>query len=193
MQKGNTLFLLRDIIPDPAYPLDYAEPEFAGLSFNYTELDALAQFDLKVSPRYHLIADAEYERNLAYDPSIALRYAAEGVYPVTNYNSATRQLDSGPNAFMGSVSFGDGSPLPRKRWEWNIVSGYKYVQPDAALDAFTNNDFYMGGTNDKGYYIKASLGIYDNTWISARWFSGNQVYGAPLAIDVLQFQIEAAY
>ncbi len=191
MQKGNTLFLVRNIIPDPSNPTSYAQPQFAGLSFNYNELDATTRFDLKVSSAYHFILQADYDRNLAYDPKIALRYAAEGVLPVTNYNSATNQFQSGPNAWMGQITFGD--PLPRALWQWNIIVGYKYVQPDAALDAFTNNDFYMGGTNDKGYYVKASLGIFDGTWLSLRWFSANQVYGPPLAIDVLQAEINAVY
>jgi hypothetical protein len=51
----------------------------------------------------------------------------------------------------------------------------------------------MGGTNAKGYYLKASLGIFDGTWLSARWFSANEVYGPPLAIDVMQLELNAAY
>jgi hypothetical protein len=192
MQKGNTLFLLRSIIPDPSNPTDYAQPQFAGLSFNYEELNATTEFDLKVSDSYHLIFDGDYVRNMAYDPKVAFRYAAQGALPITNYyNTTTRQLESGPNAFMGQLKFGE--PTIHSRWEWNITAGYKYIQPDATLDAFTNADFHMGGTNAKGYYLKASLGVFDGTWLSARWFSANEVYGPPLAIDVMQLELNAAY
>jgi hypothetical protein len=40
MQKGNTLFLLRNIIPDPSNPSTYSQPQFVGLANNYHELDA---------------------------------------------------------------------------------------------------------------------------------------------------------
>jgi hypothetical protein len=191
MQKGNTLFLIRSIIPDPSNPTNYYQPEFAGLMFNYNELNATTSFDMKVSPKYHLIVTGDYVRNLAYDPSVAFRYAAEGVFPVTNFNPITKTLLSGPNAFNGSVLFGE--PEIHRRWEWNIVGGYKYIQPDAVLDAFNDHDFHMGGTNAKGYYLKASLGIFDNTWLNARWFSADEVYGPPLAIDVMQLDLNARF
>jgi hypothetical protein len=92
---------------------------------------------------------------------------------------------------MGSVLFGD--PEPRTRWAWNITGGYKYIQPDAVLDAFNDHDFHMGGTNARGYFLKASLGVFDNTWLSARWFSANEVYGPPLAIDVMQLDLNAVF
>ena len=191
MQKGNTLFLIRSIIPDPNNPTNYAQPEFAGLVFNYNELNATTAFDLKVSPRYHLIAEGDYVRNLAYDPSVAYRYAFQGVLPVTNFNPISHTLESGPNAFMGSLLFGE--PEIHHRWEWNLVGGYKYIQPDAVLDAFNDHDFHMGGTNAKGYFLKASLGVFENTMLQARWFSANEVYGPPLAIDVMQLDLDAAF
>lgn len=191
MQKGNTLFLIRNIIPDPNSPTNYAQPEFAGLLFNYNELDATSSFDWKLSWRYHLIFTADYVRNLAYDGGLAYRYAADGVFPVTNFNPISRSIESGPNAFEGRVLFGE--PEPRERWEWNIITGYKYLQPDAVLDAFTDYDFHLGGSNAKGYYVKATLGLFHNTWLQARWFSADEVYGPPLAIDVLQLDLYTAF
>ncbi|HLY06413.1 MAG TPA: putative porin [Rhizomicrobium sp.] len=191
MQKGNTLFLIRSIIPDPQFPTTYAQPQFAGLMFNYDELDATTSFDLKIPRNYDLIFTADYVRNIGFDGGDAYRYAAFGVYPVTNFNPITRTLESGPNAFNGSVQFGDAEI--HHRWEWNIIGGYKYIQPDAVLDAFNDHDFHMGGTNAKGYYLKASLGIFDNTWLSARWFSADEVYGPPLAIDVMQLDLNARF
>jgi len=191
MQKGNTLFLLRDIIPDPNNPLTYAQPQYAGLLFKYEELDATSTFDLTLAPGEHLQITGDYVRNLAYNGSLEYRYAAEGVYPITNYDSTSRTLQSGPNAFMGRVLFGE--PDPRERWEWNIIAGYKYLQPDAVIDAFTDYDFHLGGTNAKGYFVKATMGLFHNTWLQARWFSADQVYGPPLAIDVLQLDLYTAF
>ncbi|HEX4080439.1 MAG TPA: putative porin [Rhizomicrobium sp.] len=199
MEKGNTLFLLRDIIPCPGAPCagggtgptDYYQPQYAGLLFKYEEFDATSTFDLLLAPQEHLIFTADYVRNLAYDGSLASRYSAYGVYPVTNYDSTNGALQSGPNAFMGRLTFGE--PDPRERGEWNISAGYKYLQPDAVLDAFTDYDFHNGGTNAKGYFVKVTLGLFHNTWVQARWFSADQVYGPPLAIDVLQLDLYTAF
>jgi hypothetical protein len=92
---------------------------------------------------------------------------------------------------MGSVLFGE--PDPRERWEWNITAGYKYLQPDAVLDAFNDQYFHLGGTNAKGYFVKASMGLFHDTWLEARWFSANEVYGPPLAIDVFQLDLYTAF
>jgi len=45
MQKGNTLFLLRNIVPDPSNPSNYAQPQFAGLALKYNELNGTTRFD----------------------------------------------------------------------------------------------------------------------------------------------------
>ncbi len=203
MQKGNTLFLIRNVVPDPNNPTTYSQPQFAGLSYNYHELDATTSFDLKTGfSGYHLILDADYVRNLAYDPGVAFRNCqVYGVTPITNFNAPppttscaaaeSYYYKSGPNAFMGRVTFGD--PVIKSRWDWKVAVGYKYLQPDAVLDAFTDSDFHLGGTNAKGYFLKASLGVFDNTWLSAQWYSADQVYGAPLAIDVLQFDLNTSF
>jgi hypothetical protein len=204
MQKGNTLFLIRNIIPDPNNPTTYSQPQFAGLSYNYHELDAVTTFDLHPGWKYHLILDADYVRNLAYSSGVAFRYCqSNGTLPVTNFNSAdltastncskaeSTLYKSGANAWMGRVTFGD--PVIASRWDWNVVAGYKYLQPDAVLDAFTDSDFHLGGTNAKGYFLKGSIGIFNNTWLSARWFSANEVYGPPLAIDVFQLDLNAGF
>jgi hypothetical protein len=60
-------------------------------------------------------------------------------------------------------------------------------------DAFTDSDFHLGGTNAKGYIVTASLGIFDNTWVQARWFSADEVFGPPLSIDVLQLDLNAGF
>ncbi len=191
MQKGNTLFLLRQIIADPSNPTNYSQPQFVGLAMNYDEIDATTEFDIRTGSRYHLIFDGDFVRNLAYDPNIINRYGPAGL-PVTNYYSTqAKPFQSGPDAFMAQITYGD--PLPREKWQWNIVAGYKYLQPDAVLDAFTNADFHQGGTNARGYFVKASLAIFDDTWVSARWFSANQVYGPNYAVDVFQLDLNTGF
>jgi len=41
--------------------------------------------------------------------------------------------------------------------------------------------------------IGANLGIAHNAWFNARWFSGTEVTGQSLAIDVLQLDLNARF
>jgi hypothetical protein len=193
MQKGNTLFLIRDIISDLP-PKGFPLPEYAGLSFNYDELDFNSTFTTKLGSKYDLQLQGDYVRNLAYDPKSAYRYAPLGT-PFTNVGAqvgnAPPPLESGPNGYQGQATFGD--LVLYDRWQWNVFAGYRYLEPDAVLDAFTWSDFHLGGTNAKGYFVGASLAVYDNTWITARWLSADQIYGPPLAIDVLQVDLNTAF
>jgi len=190
MQKGNTLFLIRNIIPDPANPQNFAQPQFVGLSYNYNVLDATGEFEMPLFGATRLQLAADYARNLTYDPSRAFANPLARV--VTNTQDSTlATYQSGPNAFQvqGTV----GYLHPGTQGDWNIVAGYKYIEPDAVLDAFNDHDFDLGGTNAKGYFVSASYYFANNAWLSGRWFSANQVFGPPLAIDVLQLELNTRF
>jgi len=193
MQKGNTLFLIRDITPNPANPLNYAQPQFAGLSYNYNELDAYAEFETPLFNNIRAMLTLDYVYNLAYDPTRILSNPL--LTPVTNYNvgaaGGNGAYQSGANAYNVRLMFGNLHPTDKG--DWNFQVGYKYIQPDAIIDAFDSNDFYMGGTNAKGYYIVGAYYFLKNTWIDGRWFSANEVYGPPLAIDVLQLELQTRF
>lgn len=211
LQKGNTLFLIRNILPDPNNPLDFAQPQFAGLAFSYKLLDFTTNFSMKVFDDYTLLLTGDYVKNTSYNPNQICRYNPLGV-PVTNVSPGVdglgnpvwfdpctpppkgvtpAEFQSGSQAWMVKATFGD--PLPRHRWEWNLSAGYRYLQPDAVLDAYTDSDFHLGGTNAKGFTVGGSLALFENTWVTGRWMSANQVSGPPLAIDVLQFDLNTAF
>jgi hypothetical protein len=202
MQKGNTLFLVRDIIPDPANPLNYAQPQYVGLGFEYQVLDLIAGVDWKIGQDgLKVSGEAQYLRNLAYDQSELCRYAPFGL-PVNNLTPSAAgnvnpcaatapdkkaQLDTGDTGWMVRGAFGYGEP--RQRGQWNVAAGYRYLETDAVLDAYTDNEFHLGGTNAQGYFLSGSYALYDNTLVSLRWLSANEVSGPPLQIDVTQFDI----
>ena len=86
MQKGNTLFLFANIIPNPADPQNFAQPQFVGLSYNYNVLDAFGEFEMPLFGSTRLQVQADYARNLAYDPAAAL--SNPSTQPVTNFDAA---------------------------------------------------------------------------------------------------------
>jgi len=199
MQKGNTLFLVRNVVADPSNPGGSEEPQFAGLTYDYELLSLTAQYDLDLPGTWrHLSAQAEYVVNLAYDDGEAFRDPATPLDdPITNFAAS-----SDPSAPLGPYESGDtgwmvkltlGEAMPSYPWAWNLMLGYKYLEPDAVLDAYTDSDFHLGGTNAEGYMLGAGVGLYRNTWLSARWLSANEVSGPPLGIDVLQIDLNLRF
>ena len=61
------------------------------------------------------------------------------------------------------------------------------------LDAFTESDFHLGGTDTQGYRITGSYGLVNNVWLRARWISATEIDGPPLAIDTLQLDLNAKF
>lgn len=192
MQKGNTLFLIRNILPNPASPLNYAQPQFAGLSYNYNLLDLYLEYEAPLWGQIRGRLEGDYVHNFSYNPAAA--FANPNAQPVTNFDIASGGVGSyrsGANAWLIKATFGDIDQTARG--SWNIEAGYRWIQPDALLDAFNDHDFHAGGTNAKGYWITASYYFANNAWIDGRWFSANQVYGPPLAIDVLQLELNTKF
>ncbi len=61
------------------------------------------------------------------------------------------------------------------------------------LDAINDPDFNLGGTNAKGFILGGTLGLAHNVRAGVRWMSTNQITGDPLAIDVLQIDLNVAF
>jgi len=205
MQKGNTLFLIRDVLPNPSNP-DFAQPQLVGLRFAYNVFDFNTRLAYRLDDTNSLVLTAQYLRNLAYDPADICRDAPAGL-PVTNIipsrlgntdpcdkpaaGDARARFESGPNA--GLVSLLYGNPDPTRWGEWNILAGYRYIEPDALPDGFNSSDFHLGGTNAKGYTLIATVGLFAGAYLQARWFSADQVVGPPLAIDVGQIDLNVRF
>jgi len=196
MQWGNTVFLLRDIVPSTSSPDNYSQPQFVGLAYNYHIADLTNKIDFKIGETPMEI-QAEYERNMAYHERDAFDRYPDGLgVPVNNYQSGPNTQTNGPykSGPVGWLLRGIiGNPHPMAANEWNIALGYKYLQPDAMLDGLTDQNFHLGGTNAKGFIFTADYGIADRTWVSARYYDAKQVYGPPFAIDVVQLEISTKF
>jgi hypothetical protein len=205
MSQGNTLFFIRDIQPNPASPLNYAQPQLLGLRFGYQLLHLNTILDYNIDADRHLVFTGEYVRNVAYNKSDICRDAPKGL-PVNNLvpsaagntdpcaatgTDAKASFHSGPNAWNAELLFGD--PDPTRFGQWSISAGYRYIEPDALLDGYNSVDFHLGGTNAKGYVLKATVGLFKGSYLQARWFSANEVSGPPLAIDVGQLDLHVRF
>ncbi|WP_240154428.1 putative porin [Comamonas sp. Tr-654] len=195
MQKGNTLMLLRDIALNPYDQANTPQPQYLGLASKFQLLDLNLRWDTKVAGGYGLRLDANYVRNLAYDKEAMFRRARGGI--INNFGAnaplTPTQADfkSGGNAYMLQATF--GSPSPAARGDWNVLAGYKRIEPDAMPDGYNDSSFHLGGTNARGYYIGGSYAIDKNTWFTGRWMSTKEVYGAPFQVDMLQLEFNARF
>jgi hypothetical protein len=86
-----------------------------------------------------------------------------------------------------------GYPDIRKAREWNVFAAYKRLESNAVVDAYTDSDFHLGGTNTKGFIVGGNYGLDKNTWLSLRWFSADEIVGSPYSVDVLLLDLNAKF
>ncbi|AYD65832.1 hypothetical protein YH64_014060 [Achromobacter sp. LC458] len=189
MQKGNTLFLLRNIAPNPLNPADTPQPQYVGLASKFDLLDLNLRWDTRVFDGLGLRLNGNYIRNLAYSKS-KMASRSQG-YIVNNFGD-NGDIESGPNAWMLQATLGRSYDL-KDKGDWLAFVGYKYIQPDALPDAYNDSSFHQGGTNARGYYIGAGYAFEKNVYGVFRWMSTKEIYGPPLAIDTMQFEINARF
>lgn len=61
------------------------------------------------------------------------------------------------------------------------------------IDAFTDPDFHLGGTNAKGWILGGDFGISRNFWLSLKWTTSNEISGPPLGIDSLFVDVNSRF
>lgn len=187
-QKGNTYMRLRDI-PNMAIPAQTVNYQYYGLASDFRPVVASAQLDFAQFNPIHVILDAEYIWNTAFDR------AAVASVAVNNFGSGTT---TAPGAYNGGnqgwlARMIVGNKEIKHLWDWNAHVGYKYLQTDAMVDAFVDSDFGLGGTNLKGYFIGGNVGLGENIWGSVRWMSANNIAGLPYAVDIVQLDLNARF
>jgi hypothetical protein len=126
----------------------------------------------------HVIVNAEYARNIGFDRSEILQRTGSDVEE--------------KNEAYG-VNLTVGWPKVTKRRDWQLFTGWKHVERDSVLDAFTDSDFHLGGTDAEGWVIGGSYGIAEDTALKVRWISTDAIDGPPLGIDTLQVDVNSKF
>ncbi|MBW8355656.1 MAG: putative porin [Pseudomonas sp.] len=189
MQKGNSVFLLRDITPNPATPGLTPQPQFVGLASKFDVLDLNLAWDTELPDDLRLRSQTNFIRNLAYDKGEMLK-RSEG--EIVNNINRNGQFESGGNALLVQFTLGNALEM-KKSGDWNLLAGYKYIQPDALPDGFNDSSFHLGGTNAKGYFVGGNYGIDKNIYATARYMSASEVYGPRYEVDVMQLELNTRF
>lgn len=169
-QKGNSLFDIRnDNDPNTA---------LWALAPNYKVLNVNAAVDYQLYNPVHLVVSADYVKNIGFDQN-AIR------------TRTGLSLDPEDSGYMIRATL--GSPEILLNGDWQLSLAYRYLEADAVLDAFTDSDFHLGGTNNKGFILGAQYGLSRNTWVNARWLSSREIRGLPLSINTMQVFFNARF
>jgi hypothetical protein len=168
-RQGNTYFDISNST-DPTVNL------FA-LAAQYRLANVTATYELSLGP-YVLAVTADAVRNFGYNTANVSANFGSYVAPRTK-------------GYQTEVSFGNPAVLVAGAWRGTL--GYRYLQRDAVIDAYTDSDFHFGGTDATGYYFVGDVGVANRVWVRLRYLSSNAIDGPKLGIDTVQFDLNTRF
>ncbi len=183
IQKGNTLFNIRN-----------DGSERYALASDYNLVDFTLVYDLARFSPYHVVVTGDYVRNIGFKKDQIKRRsggATTAVEQASGDVTSDNEIRVRTKGYQVQLAF--GWPLVLERDKWRVSYAYKYLERDAVLDAFTDSDFHLGGTDAKGWILSGDYGLYDNTWLTARWISADAIDGPPFGVDVLQLDFNVRF
>ena len=173
VRYGNTMF---DIQNDPAQT-NY----LFGLAAEFRLVNVSASYELPLGDKT-LVLTADAVKNIGYNRDQIL--ARTGI-----------SLGDRDRGYVAEVAYGDKDP-GSAAGAWRVVAGYRYVQGDAVLDAWTDDSFHAGGTNTRGYYLIGNYGLAKNVWAQLRYMKGDVIDLPPpflYGLDIVQFELNARF
>lgn len=154
-QKGNTLFETNPSIPDTELPV-------WGLAYQFRPLTLTASAEFTHFSPYSLLLSAEYVKNTAFDVGDFRRRSG-------------LNLDPGGHDTGYQFRLAFGAADVREQGQWQVSATYRHLGSDAVLDAFTDSDMGLGGTNVQGYSLAFTYGLYRNTSLGLRYLASKTI------------------
>jgi hypothetical protein len=190
-QRGNTYMALRNI-DNSTSANDFGNKyqyQYYGLAADFRDVVISGRLDYDHFDPVRLSLLGEVVKNVAFDSS------AVGAKAVNNLGASST---SKPGAFEGGdtawcLAFQIGNPLLEKFGDWQAGLGYRYVESDAVVDAFTESDFGGGGTNVQGFTLGGNFALSKSVRCGLRWMSSDEIAGPTLSSDTLLIDINAKF
>lgn len=153
-----------------------------GLASDFRIVNANATYDIARFAPYHAVLSADYAKNVGFSSSKAqARQILSGKTTVADQTNAWQ------------VRADVGWPKVDRFGKWSVFTLYKYVEADAVLDAYTDSNFHLGGTNAKGWVIGGNYGLMKNVWLTGTWLSTDVVSGPKYGNDVLLVDVNTKF
>lgn len=175
-QRGNSTF---DINANNT-GIGGAQP-IIGIASKFEQINLIGQIDLMHFDPVHVTLTGDYVKNIGFNRNEILRRTGNS-YEKEN-EAYNLRLDLGHSNF--NVFSSDGPIQDVKAHDWMVSLGYKRIEADAVLDAFTDSNFGLGSTNVKGWVMHANYGIDKNAWVSLRYLTSDTITGLPFSVDTL--------
>lgn len=191
-QKGNVLY---NIYTEADETTDSGKRLYAHAA-DYKVADVYLEYDFANFAPIHVILSGDYVKNIGYDKrAVNRRLFLDPDTLAFEYDAKTEGYQ-----FKAAI----GWPVISKARDWQLAFIYRYLERDAVLAEFTDSDFHGGGTDAKGYTLKFDYGLANNTWLTLRWMSSDEIDGSAypdttafgtgkLAIDTLQLDLNAKF
>lgn len=187
-QYGNTYMSLRNISPVAANNYGNIDQwQYYGLATPFRDVAFTGRLDYKHFEPFVVSLTGEFVKNVALDRSHINSVLDGPKGPAV----AGESFVGGDTAWIVGVNL--GNVVLEKRWDWNISLDYRYVESDAVVDGFCEPDFGGGGTNVKGYEIRAALALAPRFFMQVRWYSSDQVAGPTLRADTFMLDLNAKF
>jgi len=218
MQRGNTLMNIRtDVTPGV---LD-RRPVALALASDFNIVNFTGQLDVAMFDPYHVIFDFDIAKNIGFNANEILRRTrldplvmaqdpnSSGVAIFNNaFGNCRLEECIRERTLAYAVEMTFGYPQIERRWQWQVLGQYRYVERDAVLDAFTESNFFQGGTDTRGLVLAGLLGLSKNTIVRARYMMSDAIEdfvqidpltnrrvtdGAPIGIDRFQLDFNTVF
>ncbi|MEZ5500750.1 MAG: putative porin [Steroidobacteraceae bacterium] len=158
--------------------------ELFALAADYHVANLLLNYEHNVLGRYMFGVVGDYARNIGYDADQVSTRVSSGLgVPVTVADRS--------NGYRVQFTFGRSDLA--EAGAWRVGLGYRYLERDAVLDAFTDSDFRLGGTDVEGFTVSGSYALSPRAWLALRYLSANEIDGPPLGIDVWQLDLNTRF
>jgi Putative porin len=162
-QRGNTVFETNPLI---LLTGDRAIRPVWGLAYRFKPLVLTASAEFTHFSPFNILVAAEYANNLAFSVNDFRRRTDPAFYG--NVNPGGRRDAYQLKLALGALEVRDAN-------DWQAQMSYRHVGSDAVLDAFTDSDFGLGGTNLRGYTLGLNYGLDRNTALGMRYMAAENI------------------
>jgi len=178
VQFGNSLFnLRRDTTVVNTVLFGLASDFRVGAAY------ARAEFDLTTD----LIGSLEFEgaKNFAFDRADLVARRVPG--------------SSGDTLIHGRARIGHRDMDVKNAW--SLTAGYRRIEADATMDLFTDSDFGLGGTDQKGFVVSGEFGLTKGALLTGTWYSARTIdlmttagiQALPIDTDTVQLDLTVKF
>jgi len=150
----------------------------AALLSDYDQLALTLSYDISNFDPTHIKVMGEYVKNIGFDKKAIEKRAG-------------REVKEQTQGYKLGVTF--GSEQVMRRSDWQVSLAYKYLERDAVLDAFTDSDFHLGGTDARGYILTAKYGLSFNTWLQFRMLMADEIDSRPFGVNTFQLDLSSRF